>query len=86
MRRKNMALGVVVLEPSTGTRCTLPWFAIAILELEVPKSIPQEILVIIISENLGAQFQIISDTLQFKEAVMSEVEVNNSICPDSDFH
>ncbi len=65
-----MALGVVVLAPSTATRCTLPWFAIAILELEVPKSIPQEILVIIISENLGAQFRIICDTLQFTDAVI----------------
>ena len=73
-----MALGVVVLEPSTGTRWTLPWFAIAILELEVPKSIPQEILVIIICKNLGAQFQIIYGTLQFPKALLSVRKKNNS--------
>ena len=72
-----MALGVVVLEPSTGTRWTLPWFAIAILELEVPKSIPQEILVIIIFKNLGAQFRIIYETLQFPAAVFAiKFEIN----------
>ena len=43
--------------PSTGTRATTPFFETATLEFEVPKSIPQEIVVISqpkkVNQNLG---------------------------------
>ena len=55
---------MVTLESSTRTRRMSPWLAMAILELEVPKYIPQEIVVIFGFKNLGAQFLIIPEQSQ----------------------
>jgi hypothetical protein len=42
---KKIALGIVTWVSSTGTSVMVPLLAMATLELEVPKSIPQEIFV-----------------------------------------
>jgi hypothetical protein len=41
---KKTALGIVTCEPSTGTSVIMLFWAMATLEFDVPKSIPQDII------------------------------------------